>query len=168
MAIEYLPPEKKAKNLFLFELWWVQHGARNLSGKKTKQVLCRVELKEPTCRHAAFREQVIQLLPFIQNEWREENPFTHSEYSWSVSLLRWLLFEGKQNRRKAQYSFASDAVSRRFHFTVCLSRFDKHTAIKVNHDLFDSLRQRVTRFFRATYSYPHNVIFQTGVWFYRP
>lgn len=114
--------------------------------KKTKQVLCRVELKEPTCRHAAFRKQLIQLLPFIQNEWREENPFTHSEYSWSVSLLRWLLFEGKQKRRKAQYSFASDTVSRCFHSTVCLSRFDEHTAIKVNHDLFDSLRQWVTCF----------------------
>lgn len=46
----------------------VQYGAWNLSGKNKISVVCEVELKEPTCRHAAFREQVIQFLPFIQRE----------------------------------------------------------------------------------------------------
>lgn len=49
----------------------------NFGGNK-KKVLCKVWLKESTCWHAAFREQVIQSLLFTQRESGGERNPIHS------------------------------------------------------------------------------------------
>lgn len=68
-------------------------GLESLKGKK--KVLCEVWLKESTCRHAAFREQVIQSLLFTQKESGEEKKPFHT--AWMACLSSDDCYWEKQN-----------------------------------------------------------------------
>lgn len=75
----------------------VQPGACNLSSKnKTSVVLSWVERAHLSTR--CIQRTNHPVIAVIQSKWRDENPFTHFEYSWSVSLYRWLLYLKEQNR----------------------------------------------------------------------
>lgn len=64
---------------------------------KEKKVLYKVWLKESTCRHAAFREQVIQSLLFTQKESGGERKPIHT--AWMASLSSDDCYWEKQNRK---------------------------------------------------------------------
>lgn len=67
----------------------------NKNKKKQKQNKCWAKLswKSPPVDTAHSENKSSSCLPFAQSKAERRNPFTHSEYSWSVSLHRWLLFE---------------------------------------------------------------------------
>lgn len=73
----------------------------SLGSVRQKQNKCCAEFswKRPTCRLAAFREQVIQLLQFIQSEWREEIHSHTQFFTVEVCLSSGCYLKGQKGER---------------------------------------------------------------------
>lgn len=138
--------QKTSSYLRLIRRWWVQHGARNLSGKKNKTsvVPSWVERAHLSTRRIQRTTHPVVVVHTKRVKRRKSIHTLWIQLKCVSPQMTVIRRETKTEKGPVFICVRRRQPSLSLH---CLSlTLDEHTAIKVNHDLFDSLRQWVVCF----------------------